>query len=229
MKLRPLLCPLTCLLAAAVSLAVLIPSTASASSADQARSLCENKIRDVYGVSDFRHVTEEHLGHHKYMVYGKVKTRGHKYPFSCKWKRGYIKSYSYHGTHGNSYSYDRSDDRRHDDDDDSDLGKILAVGAGLAIVAALASHSGDDDDHRKSSLQMDKSFLEDDCQDELQSRIRDEHQSGARVHIKNSRVDGHDLKGDANVRYPHGYPHHATFTCHFDHNGRVKDSSYHLY
>ncbi len=221
----------TTLLAAAVSLAVLVPSASFASSsAEQARRLCENKIRDVYGVSNFRHVSEEHLGHHKYRVYGKVRAHGHGYPFSCKWKQGRIKSYSYDGPRGRSG--DSSRDRRDSDDDGSDLGKALAVGVGLAIVAALASQSGDDDgDHKTSSLHVDKSILEDDCHDQLQYRIRDEHRygNGARVHIKNSRIDGYDLKGDAKVRYPSDHPHHATFTCHFDRNGRIRDSSYHLY
>lgn len=207
------------LLAAAISLAVLASSATFASEENEARRLCENKIRHAYGVGDFLHVSEQRLGNHKFLVHGKVRSDGHRYPFSCKVKRGQIKSYSYDGPH-----------QKRDEDEGSGLGTALAVGAGLAIVAALAaSQSGDDDEDRTSGLREDKSVLEDECHDELQYRIRDEHDRTARVHLRNSRLEGRDLSGEANVRYHGDHPHLATFTCHFDRHGRVTDSSYYLY
>lgn len=46
-------------LAAAVSLGLLAPGVSMASERGHAKQLCENKIRDVYRVSNFRHVEAE--------------------------------------------------------------------------------------------------------------------------------------------------------------------------
>lgn len=208
-------------LSAAMSLCLLLSGAAMASGEDRAEQLCKEKIHDVYGISDFRHVWGEKAGHHKYKVHGKVRVDNHKYPFNCKVKNGYVKSYTYQGPNPRY---------RDKDDDDSNLGAVLAVGAGLAIVAAIAASAADDSGGGKSSqLQRKKPALEDDCHDALQYRIRDEHNYTARVHMKNARIEGHDLVGDAKVKYDSEHPHHATFTCHFDSRGRLMDSSYHLY
>ena len=106
---------------------------------------------------------------------------------------------------------------------------MLAVGAGLAIIAALASQSGADDREKSSDLKAEKSVLEDDCHDMLQYRIRGEQDPTARDGLKNSRVAGHDLKGEATVRYTLRNAQRASYTCHFNHNGRLKDSQYHIY
>lgn len=206
--------------ALAVSLCLLLPGAAIASEEDRAKQLCRDKIRDVYGESNFHQVWGEQVGNHKFKIHGKVKVDDHKYPFECKVKHGHIKSYAYHGPH--------SRHRDHEGDDDSNLGTALAVGAGLAIVAALAASQGDGGS-KSSQLQVSKSVLEDDCHDALQYRIRDEHDYTARVHLSNSRIEGHDLVGDARVKYDREHPHHATFRCHFDSRGRVMDSQYHLY
>jgi hypothetical protein len=209
-------------LVAAAVLGFLMPLNAMASDEDRAIQLCESKIRDVYSVSNFRHVSSEQEGNHKFLVNGKVRYDDHKYNFNCKVKRGEIKSYAYNGPH-----------QRHqdDNDDDSNVGAIVAVGAGLAILAAIAaSQSDDNDEPRKgSTLSVSKPVLEDDCHDMLQYRIRDEHDYSARVNIKDSRVDGHDLVGNARVKYDRDDPQHATYTCHFDSRGRVLDSSYYLF
>lgn len=209
--------------AVAVSLCLLFPGTAMASEEDRAKQLCRDKIRDVYGVSNFRNVWGEQIGNHKFKIHGKVRIDDHQYPFNCKVKQGHVKSYAYHGPSPRH--------REHDDDDDGSLGTALAVGAGLAIVAALAaaSHSDKGDSGKSSQLRVNKSVLEDNCHDTLQYRIRDEHNYTARVHLKSSRIEGHDLVGDAKVKYEGEHPHHASYTCHFDDRGRVMDSRYHLY
>jgi hypothetical protein len=210
--------------AAAVSLCLLVPGAAMASEEDRAKGLCTDKIRDVYGLSSFRHVWGEKVGNHKFKIHGQAKVDNHKYPFDCKIKNGHVKSYAYHGPNP------RYSESKHQDDHDSDLGTALAVGAGLAIVAALAaSHDGDSGSGKSSQLHVEKSVLEDDCHDALQYRIRDEHDYTARVHLKNARIEGHDLVGDAKVKYDRGSPHHATFKCHFDSRGRLMDSRYHMY
>lgn len=210
-------------LAAAVITALLLPLTAMASEEDRAIQLCESKIRDEYGVSNFRHVSSEREGNHKFMVHGKVRYDDHKYNFSCKVKHGNIKSYAYNGPH-----------KRHRDDaddDNSNVGAVVAVGAGLAILAAIAASQSDaaDGTGKGSALSVSKSVLEDDCHDTLQYRIRDEHDYTARVNIRDSRIDGHDLVGSARVKYDREDPQHANYTCHFDSRGRVLDSSYYLY
>jgi hypothetical protein len=211
-------------LAAAVSLSLALPGVTLASQEEKAEALCKAKIQSVYGVSDMRQVWGEKVGHHKFKIHGRVKVDHQKYPFDCKIKNGQVKSYSYDGPHPHHGQ------RHHKDhDDDSNLGTVLAVGAGLAIVAALASQSSDDDSSKSSSLPVQKSVLEDDCHDMLQYRIRDEHDYTARVHINSSNIKGHDLVGQAKVKYERKHAQRASFTCHFDHKGRLKDSSYHLY
>jgi hypothetical protein len=209
-------------LVAATVLGLLLPLTAMASEEDRAIQLCESKISNVYGVSNFRHVSSEREGNHKFLVHGKVRYDDHKYNFNCKVKHGEIRSFAYNGPH-----------KRHqdDDDDDNNVGAIVAVGAGLAILAAIAASQSDDNDEsgKGSTLTVSKSVLEDDCHDTLQYRIRDEHDYSARVNIKDSRIDGHDLVGNAKVKYDRDDPQHATYTCHFDSRGRVLDSSYHIY
>jgi len=214
-------------LAAAVIVPLLFPLSTTASEQGTAEQLCKSKIEDIYGVSNFRNVWSEREGNHKFRVHGQIKTDNHKYDFNCKVKHGNVKSYAYDGPHN----------RHSDKDDDSNMGAVVAVGAGLAIIAALAaSQAGDDDDHdrdrdhgRGAALPVSKSVLEDECHDMLQYRIRDEHDYTAQVSLKEAKLEGHDLVGDAKVRYDRDHPRHATCTCHFDSRGRVMDSRYHLY
>lgn len=208
-------------LIASTIIAMLLPAFTMASEEGKAEQLCKAKIQDTYGVSNFRHVYSEREGNHKFMVHGKVKVVDNKYDFNCKVKHGNVKSYAYKGPHN----------RHKDDDDDNNVGAALAVGAGLAILAAIAMSQADDaDNHDKgSTLSVNKSVLEDECHETLQYRIRDEHDYTARVNLKEARIEGHDLVGDAKVKYEREHPQHATYTCHFDSQGRVKDSSYHLY
>jgi uncharacterized membrane protein len=208
-------------LAAVMLLIVLLPLSAMASEQDSAKELCKAKIEDVYGVNNFRNVWSERDGNHKYRVHGQVKFDNHKYDFNCKIKHGNVKSYAYDGPHN----------QHNDKNDDNNIATAVAVGAGLAISAALAVAQASADDHSdtRSSLPVSKSVLEDECHDMLQYRIRDEHDYTARVSLKDGRIEGHDLVGDAKVQYEREHPHHATYTCHFDSRGRLMDSRYNLY
>jgi hypothetical protein len=206
-------------LSAALALSLALPVSAIATEADDAQGLCQGKIREVYGVSKLRDVWTEQVGNHKFEVHGKVKANDHLYPFECKVKRGQVQSYAYNGPHD-----------RHGDDDSGGLGKAVAIGAGLAIVAAaVASQAGDGDKDGASTLNDRKSVLEDDCHDGLESRIRYDRNGSAQVALKHTQVTGHDLTGEARVTYYDESPNRGTFTCHFDKHGRLLDSSYHLY
>jgi hypothetical protein len=143
------------------------------------------------------------------------------YPFKCKIKNGHVKSYAYNGPH------DRHPEHNYDDDD-SNVGAAIAVGAGLAIIAAIASQSGDDHQDR-SDISTSQSVLEDDCHDMLQYRIRDEHDATATVRMNSSHMRGRDLKGEMKVRYLRRNDQRGSYTCHFNSSGRLLDSSYHLY
>jgi hypothetical protein len=211
---------LTLLLSFILMSAFALPVHVMASEEDKAERICKSKIEDVYGVDKFRNVWAERLGHHKFTIHGQVKYNDHKYDFRCKIKNGNVKSYAYDGPH-----------KHHKDDDDNNIGTAVAVGAGLAILAAAAISRADDDNNNSNSstLPVSKSVLEDDCHDMLQYRVRDEHDYTARVDLKNARIKGHDLVGDAKVWFDRKRPHHASYTCHFDSRGRLMDSSYHLY
>ena len=206
-------------LSVSLALSLALPVSAIASEVDDAQGLCQDKIRDVYGVSKLRDVWTEQVGNHKFQVHGKVKANDQLHPFECKVKHGQVQSYSYDGPHD-----------RHGDDDSGNLGKAVAIGAGLAIVAAIvASQAGDGDKDAASTLTVRKSALEDDCHDALESRIRYDRDASAQIALKNTRVTGHDLAGEATVTYYDESPNRATFTCHYDKHGRLLDSSYHLY
>ena len=208
-------------LSATFLLSLTMPIAASATGLYEAQRLCEDRIRDVYGVSKLRDVWAEQVGNDKFKVYGKVKADNQLYPFDCKVKHGQVQSYAYEGPHG-----------RHKDDDDSKLGTAVAVGAGIAIVAALAaSQSKDGGQSRPAGASHGRSqaALEDDCHDAVEARVRHDQERWARVAFRNSRVSGDQLSGQANVTYGDRQPHLATFTCYYDDYGRVVDSSYQLY
>ena len=201
------------------SITIVFGPTASASEEHNARKLCKHKITEVYGVNQFSELLTDQVGNHKFKIQGKVKFSNHKYPFNCKVKNGYVKSYAYNGPH------DRHPERN--DDDDDNIGAAIAVGAGLAIIAAIAASSADN--HGNSNLSISKSVLEDDCHDMLQYRIRDEHDETATVRMKSSQISGHNLKGDIKVKYLRRNDQRGSYTCHYHKNGQLKDSSYHLY
>lgn len=206
------------LLHASLAIGLALPAIANPSEEHDAKQMCKDQIEKVAKVESFQHVWADKIGNHKYRVHGSVLPGdGHRWDFNCKIKQGQVKSYGYDGPV--RHHHDK-------DDDDGNLATVLAVGAGLAIVAALAS--ADDDDSKSDNRSPQKSILEDDCLEQLQYRVRDEHHHSSRVTLNNSRIDGHDLVGEANVRYDHR-GHAATYTCHFDRNWRLRDSSYYLY
>ena len=55
---------------AVVLLSLTLPVAADASDLDDAQRLCQDRIREVYGVSKLRDVWAEQIGNNKFMVYG---------------------------------------------------------------------------------------------------------------------------------------------------------------
>jgi len=196
-----------------VSLALFtVAPEALANEPDRARQECKEKITEVYGLKKFQNAHIEKTGNHKFQVYGQVRYDHHWYDYNCKVKQNRVKSYAYSGPHG------RNND---------DVETALAVGAGLAIAAALIASSNNDSDGK--DLPVSKSALEDDCHDILQYRIRDEHDRTASVRMQESHLKGRNLSGKASAKYHDGRPNKVKYTCHFDGKGHIVDSSYTLH
>jgi hypothetical protein len=194
----------------AVLIAALSAHSTAFANEDEAVRLCEQTISDTYNVDKFRNVWAEEKGNHKYKVHGNVKYQHDKHPFDCTVKRGHVKSYHYDGPHPGLA----------DDADNDTAKKVLAIGAGLAIAAALAKAASDDGN--------DQTHMEDDCREALASRMREDHHDSADFTIKKSKLDGDILSGEGKVRWEHEQPNHVEFSCLFqDH--RVDDTNYVLY
>lgn len=186
----------------------------------RAKSLCEDAIKRHYGVDSFRNVWADRTGHYKYDVHGEVREDRRSYPFNCKVKGDYVKSYYYNGPH-----------KKDDDNGGSKLGTALAIGAGIAIIAALASKSNGDDDYHDydSSTGRDAKLMEDDCHDELVYRLRHEHREHASVVLKTAKVRGRKLSGEGKVRWQNHPNNRFNYTCYFDSRGHIRDSEYQYY
>jgi len=206
-----------------VALLVSLAGNAQATE-EQAIQACQDRMRSEYDVNKFRNVFAERSGNHKYRVYGKVKIRGDRYPFSCRVKRGDVRSYSYNGPHGD----------RHKNSE-----KNLAIGVGLAALAAAAIIASNKNSNENAGFEsawdtnspVDKEYLEDECHDTLASRIRHEHDDVKRVRLNSSQLghQGRKLTGRGHIRWDYGHPSELEFMCQFDRNGRVIDSYYSYY
>ena len=190
--------------------------SAALASEDEAVRLCEQQITNAYKVDKFHNVWAEQTGHHKYKVHGNVKYNHDKHPFDCVVKRGQIRSYYYDGPHPGLA----------DNNEDVDVGTALAVGAGLAIVAAIAGSLADDGG---SAPATEKTYLEDECHEALERRMRDDHHESAEAKLKTSELGHGSLSGEGKVKWSHSRPNHFTYTCEFDNRNLVSDSSYVLY
>jgi hypothetical protein len=110
--------------AATLALALAIPAGAFAYDADSAIKDCEKRLKDEYGLKDFRHQEAETLpgGGHKYNVKGMTKIDDKKYPFSCEVRDRHVTSIKYSGPEPEGMST---------------AGKV-AVGAAAAAATAAA-------------------------------------------------------------------------------------------
>jgi len=192
-----------------------------ASSETRAINLCKDKIKSIYAVDRFKHVEADKTGHNKYDVHGKVKYDGEKRPFSCRVKNERLRSYHYEGRH-----------KRHKDDDHkSHTGRNVAIGVGIAAIAAMViknKHNKNDDEYSKH---VTKESLEDDCHDELSRRIKDNYHSIRRVEFKHDSIK-HNMRkgeGDGRIIYRNGERTDFEFTCYFEKDGQISDSSYSIF
>jgi hypothetical protein len=215
----------------AAGLTMLISSAAYANKQDRAIHECKQSIRDAYGVSNFRNVFAERIGHNRFRVYGKILNRGRSYPFSCGVKRGRVQSYNYDGPH-RKYDDEYYNDSRHDN-----KARNVAIGVGLAALAAaaIAASSKNQTTAPAESFSyndgIDKSHLEDECGEELGGRIRREHDGVRRIEFDHSQIkhNGSQLTGSGHIQWQREEPSALEFSCSFDRNGRVSDSSYSFY
>lgn len=221
----------------AAGLAMLIGSAAQANNQDRAIQQCKQSIRDAYGVSNFRNVFAERIGHKRFRVYGKIRNRGRSYPFSCGVKRGWVQSYNYDGPHKNyddEYYYDN--DSRNDRHDKK--ARNIAIGVGLAALAAAAIAASSKNQTTSEPAEsfsyndgIDKFHLEDECGEALGGRIRREHDGVRRIEFDHSQIkhNGSKLTGSGHIQWQRDEPSALEFSCSFDRNGRVSDSSYSFY
>lgn len=134
MTATPLRTPLA---AAALTLALALPSGAFAYGKDDAIRDCEQRLREEYGLTDFRHESAEKLPEegHRFRVSGNVKVDGEKYDFECQIKDRHVTSVDYDGP----------------EPDKMGNSEKLAVGAAAVIAAGiLASQAGEGKHHGAS-------------------------------------------------------------------------------
>jgi hypothetical protein len=204
----------------------------SNASEEKAIDACENKIRSIYGVDQFKHVEAEKIGHHIYIVRGKVKYQDAKHPFSCRAKRGQVLSYHYEGP--SKYTGNR-DNHHHK----SHTGRNVAIGVGVAaIIGAILVNSSKDDsskgDNKNSNhyaKNMASEDLEDSCHETVEGRIKRNYHTIRRVKFKHDTIkhDRRNAYGNGRVVYYNGDRTDFSFSCDFNRNGRVIDSSYSIY
>jgi hypothetical protein len=112
------------LLAAALTMLLSAPSGVFAYGTDDAIRDCEKRLKDEYGLKDFRQQTAEKLAEegHKYLVKGKTKVEDEKHPFECDIADRHVTSIRYSGPEPEGMST---------------AGKV-AVGAAAAAATAAA-------------------------------------------------------------------------------------------
>jgi hypothetical protein len=127
----------TTLTAAAVTLSLAVPSAAIAYGNRDAIKDCQERLRDEYKLTDFRHQSAERLRGegHKYKVTGETKVDGDKYSFSCDIKERHVTSVTYDGPEHKGLSTAQ---------------KVAVGAAAVALAGAIASNLKKDDDATSS-------------------------------------------------------------------------------
>ena len=98
---------------------------------EEAVTLCEGKLREMYDLEKFTSVWADPVGNHKFNISGNVREQDRNCPFECQVTHGRLTSSSYHGPSAQAQ-------------EDSGVGTAIAVGAGLAVAAASAAAALDD-------------------------------------------------------------------------------------
>lgn len=101
-----------------------LPGTAFAYNEKDAIRDCNKRMRDEYGLKDFRHESAQQLmdSEHHYKVTGKSKVDGEQYPYDCEIKNRHVTAINYSGPKPEGL----------------ETAEKLAIGAAAAIGTAIA-------------------------------------------------------------------------------------------
>lgn len=171
-------------------------------------------------------VRSEETGHNSFNVSGKVNDKhGNKRNFDCRIEHKEVVSWN--------VSRDDSDEKK------DKTGKMLAIGAGIVGVAALAaiiasSKSGDQshDDSRtmynagKSNPFDDMRYLRTECRRVVRQHLVRDHGAVDDLDLDQANLNGRVLSGDGRVSFEAGGAHNLTYNCNFDRSGNIYDGNY---
>jgi hypothetical protein len=110
--------------AAVLAIALCLPAAAFAYNEKDAIRDCNNRIRDEYGLKDFRHESAEKImdSEHHYKVTGKSKVDGKQYPYDCEIKNRHVTGIDYDGPKPEGL----------------ETAEKVAIGAAAAVATAIA-------------------------------------------------------------------------------------------
>ena len=85
--------------------------------------------------------------------------------------------------------------------------------------------------NNKYSRKIDEEDLEDSCHDAIDGRIKKNYHTIRRINFKHDSIQHNatEAHGDGRIAYYNGEHTNFSFSCNFDHHGRVIDSSYSIY
>lgn len=191
-----------------------------------ARLDCLSKVAP-YGseYSSPQDVRSEETGQNSFNVSGKVNDKqGNKRNFDCRIEHKEVVSWNV------SHHSDKNKDK---------TGKMLAIGAGIVGVAALAaiianSKSGDEsrDDNRttynagKSNPFDDMRYLRTECRRVVRQHLVRDQGAVDDLDLDQANLNGRILSGDGRVSFEAGGAHNLTYTCNFDRGGNIYDGNY---
>ncbi|KAE9625325.1 hypothetical protein GL272_14000 [Aeromonas veronii] len=171
-------------------------------------------------------VRSDETGLNSFNVSGKVNDKqGNKHNFDCRIEHKEVVSWN--------VSHDDSGKKK------NKTGKVLAIGAGIVGVAALAaiiasSKSGDQthDDSRttynsgKANPFDDMRYLRSECRRVVRQHLVRDHGAVDDLDLEQANLNGRILSGEGRVLFEAGSAHNLTYTCNFDRSGNVYDGNY---
>lgn len=207
---------------------LLVAPTAFAYSDFNARLDCMSKVAPYgSGYSSPQDVRSEETGHNSFNVSGKVNDKhGNKRNFDCRIEHKEVVSWN--------VSHHSDSDKKKDK-----TGKMLAIGAGIVGVAALAAivanSKSDDQSHDdsrttynagKSNPFDDMRYLRTECRRVVRQHLVRDHGAVDDLDLDQANLNGRVLSGDGRVSFEAGGAHNLTYTCNFDRGGNIYDGNY---
>lgn len=171
-------------------------------------------------------VRSEETGQNSFNVNGKVNDKqGNKRNFDCRIEHKEVVSWN--------VSHDDSDKKK------DKTGKMLAIGAGIVGVAALAAivanSKSDDQSHDdsrttynsgKSNPFDDMRYLRNECRRVVRQHLIRDHGAVEDLDLDQANLNGRVLSGDGRVSFEAGGARNLTYTCNFDRGGNIYDGNY---